>query len=141
MIKNIEAAKQLIDKYQDFIDNQRLNYQPRTKLFRKTLQEFTGFSDTDTCTLCRAVGLKEVKKPKIIKECRSCIWYSTYQGKDKDGFCLGNSYTDIYDANPFDEEFIEDAMDKFYNLLKERIELLKEAIEASEELNKEEDND
>jgi hypothetical protein len=104
MIKNIEAAKELVKKYRSItLEDLRNHYNVDNV---ELLGSITGFGNTYTCTLCRACNWS----------CHLCIWKF-------DGGCINDTYGNIQYAKT-----LEDLLDA----IKERADELEDLIRTAE---------
>lgn len=146
MIKNIEAAKQLVRKYNDihFSENRELEdidvnggYYMN---YGEYLQDMTKFNSW-YCTLCIATRNSQGKT-----ECKSCIWSLIKNGsKDfkrvrvesiaedaPERYCINKNYDEVNDSI---------YLVQFKEALGKRIDKLEQLIKKAKQLNKEEENE
>lgn len=102
LVKNLEAAKELVKKYRSIslqdIKNVVEDKGDQWYNMESILHNITGFGDTKTCMLCKAIG------NVVSYGCAGCIYYNLANSEDCRYPCTSHpSYEDIEDASdPYD---------------------------------------
>lgn len=110
-VLNIREAEELATEYEQIVEG---------RLFwgKDALTQRTGFSHSDRCSLCGAIGFHGYEgKPK----CENCVWQ--FGGEKVGEFaCVNDNFRDLCSCTDEDD---------FYLLLAARVKKLRAAIAAA----------
>lgn len=117
MVKNLEAAKELVELYRSITIEQleemynKLYEEDDEVFFENILHEITGFGSVSSCHLCKPIG----------GYCQNCI-HGQWEDCTANCPCIDNeTYENIADAESIEELYdaIQDRADYLESLIKE----------------------
>jgi len=133
--ENLEAAKKLVQMYEDFLATHPADSFESPRDFVEKLSKITGFGEVKTCSLCNTAGVVKVEYEhgiyQRIPQCHNCI-HSVRHGYnpnfDTDVPCtIDSSYAELHSDFRSPEEKM--------GVLRRRIKYLKSLIVKAEKEN------